>query len=101
MAKTSMIHREYKRIALVKKFAAKRATLKDIIIDAKRSMEDRDDARVKLSKLPRDSSPSRVRNRCRVTGRAHGFYRKFGLARTELRRMAMEGHVPGLVMASW
>ena len=101
MAKTSMIHREYKRIALVKKFAAKRSALKEIIIDAKRSIEDRDAARVRLSKLPRDSSPSRVRNRCRVTGRAHGFYRKFGLARTELRRMAMEGHVPGLVMASW
>ena len=68
MAKTSMIHREYKRIALVKKFAAKRSALKEIIIDAKRSIEDRDAARVKLSKLPRDSSPSRVRNRIAPDG---------------------------------
>jgi small subunit ribosomal protein S14 len=101
MAKTSMVNREVKRIKLTKKFAAKRAALKEIITDEKRSMEERDEARIKLQKLPRDSSPSRIRNRCRLTGRAHGYYRKFGLGRNELRRLAMEGHVPGLVKASW
>jgi len=101
MAKTSMVNRELKRIKLAKKFAAKRAALKAIITDSKMSIEARDQARIKLSKLPRDSSPSRIRNRCRLTGRAHGYYRKFGLGRNELRRLAMEGHVPGLVKASW
>ena len=101
MAKTSMVNRELKRIKLAKKFAAKRAALKAVITDSKMSIEARDQARVKLSKLPRDSSPSRIRNRCRLTGRAHGYYRKFGLGRNELRRLAMEGHVPGLVKASW
>ncbi|MBU6163340.1 MAG: 30S ribosomal protein S14 [Myxococcales bacterium] len=101
MAKTSMVNRELKRIKLAKKFAAKRAALKAIITDSKMPFEARDQARIKLSKLPRDSSPSRIRNRCRLTGRAHGYYRKFGLGRNELRRLAMEGHVPGLVKASW
>jgi small subunit ribosomal protein S14 len=101
MAKTSMVNRELKRIKLAKKFAAKRAALKAVITDSKMSFEARDEARIKLSKLPRDSSPSRIRNRCRLTGRAHGYYRKFGLGRNELRRLAMEGHVPGLVKASW
>jgi small subunit ribosomal protein S14 len=101
MAKTSMVNREVKRIKLTKKFAAKRAALKEIITDEARSMEERDVARIKLQKLPRDSSRSRIRNRCRLTGRAHGYYRKFGLGRNELRRLAMEGHVPGLVKASW
>lgn len=101
MAKTSMINRELKRIKLTKKFATKRAALKEVITDEKRSHEERDEARIKLQKLPRDSSPSRIRNRCRLTGRAHGYYRKFGLGRNELRRLAMEGHVPGLVKASW
>jgi small subunit ribosomal protein S14 len=101
MAKTSMVNREAKRIKLTKKFAAKRAALKEIITDEARSMEERDVARIKLQKLPRDSSRSRIRNRCRLTGRAHGYYRKFGLGRNELRRLAMEGHVPGLVKASW
>lgn len=101
MAKTSMVNRELKRIKLAKKFAAKRETLKTAITDVSLSMEERDAARVKLQKLPRDSSPSRIRNRCRLTGRAHGYYRKFGLGRNELRRLAMEGHVPGLVKASW
>jgi small subunit ribosomal protein S14 len=96
-----MVNREVKRIKLTKKFAAKRAALKEIITDEGRSMEERDEARIKLQKLPRDSSPSRIRNRCRLTGRAHGYYRKFGLGRNELRRLAMEGHVPGLVKASW
>ena len=101
MAKTSMVNRELKRIKLAKKFAVKRAALKAVITDSKMSFETRDEARIKLSKLPRDSSPSRIRNRCRLTGRAHGYYRKFGLGRNELRRLAMEGHVPGLVKASW
>ena len=101
MAKTSMIMREVKRTKLVKKFATKRAALKDTIKDSKRSFEEREDARNKLQQLPRDSSPIRGRNRCRLTGRAHGVYRKFGLGRNELRRLAMEGHVPGLVKASW
>ena len=101
MAKTSMVNREHKRIELSKRFAAKRAALKEAITDTKRSPEERDAARIKLQKLPRDSSPSRIRNRCRLTGRAHGYYRKFGLGRNELRRLAMEGHIPGLVKSSW
>jgi len=101
MAKTSMVNRELKRIKLAKKFATKRQALKTAITDESLSIEERDAARVKLQKLPRDSSPSRIRNRCRLTGRAHGYYRKFGLGRNELRRLAMEGHVPGLVKASW
>ena len=101
MAKTSMVNRELKRVKPVKKFAVKREALKAAITDESLSMEERDTARVKLQKLPRDSSASRIRNRCRLTGRAHGYYRKFGLGRNELRRLAMEGHVPGLVKASW
>ena len=101
MAKKSMINREQRREKLARRFAAKRAALKAIIKDEERSYEEREDARVKLQKLPRDSSPVRGRNRCRLTGRPHGYYRKFGLGRNELRRLAMEGHVPGLVKASW
>jgi small subunit ribosomal protein S14 len=101
MAKTSMVMRELKRAKLVKKFAAKRTALKKIIKDPRCSFEEREQANMKLQQLPRDSSPIRGRNRCRLTGRAHGVYRKFGLGRSELRRLAMEGHVPGLVKASW
>lgn len=101
MAKKSMINREKKRTQLAQRYAAKRKALKAAITDQDLSMEERDAARIKLQKLPRDSSPSRGRNRCRLTGRPHGYYRKFGLARNELRRLAMEGHVPGLVKASW
>lgn len=101
MAKTSMVMRELKRTRLVKKYAAKRIALKGVIKDPARSFEEREDARMKLQQLPRDSSPIRGRSRCRLTGRAHGVYRKFGLGRSELRRLAMEGHVPGLVKASW
>jgi small subunit ribosomal protein S14 len=96
-----MINREKKRTLLAQRYAAKRKALKIAITDQDLSIEERDAARVKLQKLPRDSSPSRGRNRCRLTGRPHGYYRKFGLARNELRRLAMEGHVPGLVKASW
>lgn len=101
MAKKSMINRELKRTKLVKKYAAKRAEIKAIIMDEERTPEEREEAVLRLSRLPRDSSPVRQRNRCRLTGRPHGYYRKFGLGRNELRRLAMQGHVPGLVKASW
>jgi small subunit ribosomal protein S14 len=101
MAKKSMVNRERKRALLAARYAGKRAALKATIADMDVTPEEREAARIKLQKLPRDSSPSRGRNRCRLTGRPHGYYRKFGLARNELRRLAMEGHVPGLVKASW
>lgn len=101
MAKSCMVNREAKRIRLVKKYAAKRAELKAMIKDASISEEDRSIARDKLNKLPRDGSSVRVRNRCNITGRPHGFYRKFGLGRNKLREAAMRGDVPGLVKASW
>ena len=101
MAKVSMKNREAKRARLVAKFAAKRAALKGTIGNVNASVEDRWAAQVALQKLPRDSSPVRQRNRCRVTGRPHGVYRKFGLSRTKLREAAMRGDVPGLVKASW
>jgi small subunit ribosomal protein S14 len=101
MAKTSMINREIKREKLVKKYAAKRAELKKIMSDMALSPEERMAARNKFNALPRDSSPCRRRNRCRISGRPHGFYRKFGLGRNKLREAAMQGDVPGLVKASW
>ncbi|MEC9248609.1 MAG: 30S ribosomal protein S14 [Pseudomonadota bacterium] len=101
MAKTSMVNRNRKRSKLVQKYEKKRAELKSIVIDIDRSFEEKEEARIRLQKLPRDSSKSRIRNRCSLTGRPHGYYRKFGLSRNELRRLAMEGHIPGLVKASW
>ena len=101
MAKLSLINRENKRMRIVKKFAAKRAALKAKIRDMSLNEEERKEARVLLNKLPRDSSPSRQRNRCALTGRPHGYYRKFGLSRNKLREAAMRGDVPGLVKASW
>lgn len=101
MAKVSMVEREHKRTKTVQRYAAKRKALKAIIIDPNTSDEDRFDAAVKLSELPRDSSPVRQRNRCRVSGRPRGVYRKFGLARNKLREAAMRGEIPGLVMSSW
>ncbi|MCG6899081.1 MAG: 30S ribosomal protein S14 [Gammaproteobacteria bacterium] len=101
MAKNSMIAREKKRAQIVKRYAAKRAELKAIIKSASSSYDERYQAQLKLQELPRDSSPVRVRNRCRVTGRPHGYYRKFGLSRNKLREAAMRGDVPGLVKASW
>ena len=101
MAKTSMVNREIRRATLVQKYAAKRTGLKSVIKDMSRSDEERKEARIKLNKLPRDSSPSRIRNRCKLTGRPHGYYRKFGLGRNKLREAAMSGHIPGLVKASW
>jgi small subunit ribosomal protein S14 len=101
MAKTAVINRNEKRRKLVKKHAAKRAELFAIANNPKIAQEDRYEARLKLQKLPRDASPVRVRNRCALTGRPRGTYRKFGLARTKLREIAMRGEVPGVTKASW
>lgn len=101
MAKASMINREKKRQRMVKKYATKRAQLKAMIVDASLSEEERVQAKIALNKLPRNSSPIRVRNRCTLTGRPHGYYRKFGLSRNKLREAAMRGDIPGLVKASW
>ena len=101
MAKTSMINREIKRTKLAARHAAKRAELKRVIRDLNASDEERQAAVTKLASLPRDSSKSRQRNRCALTGRDHGYYRKFGLARNKLREAAMRGDVPGLHKASW
>jgi small subunit ribosomal protein S14 len=101
MAKKSMIAREVKRAETVKKFAAKRAELKAAIVSPSSTEEQVWEAQIKLQKMPRDASSSRQRNRCRVTGRPHGVYRKFGLCRHKLREAAMRGDVPGLVKASW
>ena len=101
MAKKSMIARENKRVKLVKQYEAKRASLKEIIRDPNASFEEKDQAGLALQKLPRDSSAARLRNRCSITGRPHGFYRKFGLSRNKLREATMRGDVPGLTKASW
>ena len=101
MAKTSMIHREHKRTKMVAKYAAKRAALKAKLKDPTLTDEEYELAYKQFHSLPRDSSSVRQRNRCRVTGRPHGVYRKFGLSRTKLREAAMRGDVPGLVKASW
>jgi small subunit ribosomal protein S14 len=101
MAKNSMIARENKRTRLVKRFSARRAELKAIIKNQDSSYEERYQAQLKLQEQPRDASPARQRNRCRVTGRPHGYYRKFGLSRNKLREAAMRGDIPGLVKASW
>lgn len=101
MAKQSMKNRELKRQRLVAKFAHKRAALKAVIANPNSTPEERWNAQVALQKQPRDASASRLRNRCRLTGRPHGVYRKFGLSRNMLRQAAMRGDVPGLVKASW
>ena len=101
MAKNSMIARELKRTRAVEKYAARRAELKAIIKNPNGTQEEREAAALKMQKLPRDGSPVRQRNRCRISGRPHGFYRKFGLGRNKLREAAMRGDVPGLVKASW
>lgn len=101
MAKKSMIARENKRIKAVKKYQEKRKSLKAIIRDPNASYEEKETAHLKLQKLPRDSSSSRLRNRCNITGRPHGYYRKFGLGRNKLREATMRGDVPGVVKASW
>jgi small subunit ribosomal protein S14 len=101
MAKTSMVQREKHRAATVQKYAAKRAKLKELIRDPGTSDEARAEAQVQLQKLPRDASPTRGRNRCAMTGRPRGVYRKFGLARTKIREVANRGEIPGLVKSSW
>jgi small subunit ribosomal protein S14 len=101
MAKTSMIEREKRRASLVKRHAAKRAKLKETIRDPKSTDAEREEAVHKLQALPRDGSASRLRNRCAITGRPRGVYRKFGLGRTKLREATMRGDVPGLRKASW
>jgi len=101
MAKTSMIARENKRSKTVERFAAKRAALKAVLRDVNASDDEKWDAQVKLQKLPRDANPIRQRRRCKITGRPHGVYRKFGLCRNKLREAAMRGDVPGLTKASW
>ena len=101
MAKVSMIEREKKRTQLVQKYAKKRADIKAILRDVNATDDDRWEAQLKLQKLPRDASPSRQRRRCRLTGRPHGVYRRFGLGRNKLREAAMRGDVPGLIKASW
>ena len=101
MAKKSMIERELKRAKTVARYAEKRASLKAIIQSPQSSDEERAAAQAKLQALPRDASPVRLRNRCSVTGRPKGYYRKFGLARNKLREAAMSGEIPGLSKASW
>ena len=101
MAKTSMVNRDIKRKKLVKKYAGKRADLKKIIASTTASYEEKEAAVIKLQKLPRDSSPARVRNRCELTGRPRGTFRMFRLARAKIREIAFRGEVPGLTKASW
>ncbi len=101
MAKLALINREQKRRKTVQKFADKRATLKAAINNSKTTDEERYEARQKLQALPRDASPTRLRNRCGLTGRPRGYFRKFGLARTKVREFAMAGEIPGITKASW
>ncbi len=101
MAKLALINRELKRQKTAEKYAPKRAALKAIINDATRPVEERMDARLKLQALPRNASPCRQRNRCGITGRPRGNFRKFGLSRGKVREAAMHGDIPGLTKASW
>jgi len=101
MAKTSMLMRERKRTRTVARFASKRAALKKVLSSTQSTDAEKDEAQRKLQALPRDSSPVRQHNRCAITGRPHGFYRKFGLSRNKLREAAMNGEIPGLRKASW
>lgn len=101
MAKLSVINRNLKRQKLVRKYAEQRSNLNKIMNDLTQSENDRFNARIKLQKLPRDSSPVRLRNRCTLTGRPRGVYSKFGLGRSKLRDIAMSGKIPGIIKASW
>ena len=101
MAKTSMVNRDIKREKLAKQYAAKRDALKKIISSTTASYEEKIEAVTKLQKLPRDSSPSRQRNRCEITGRPRGTFAYFGLARAKVREMAFAGEIPGITKASW
>jgi small subunit ribosomal protein S14 len=101
MAKLSVINRQAKRVATVKKFAERRKQLLAIIRDQKATDDAKDEARSKLQALPRDASPVRLRNRCAMTGRPRGTFRKFGLGRNKIREIAMRGEIPGMIKASW
>ncbi|MCR9068495.1 MAG: 30S ribosomal protein S14 [Rhodobacteraceae bacterium] len=101
MAKVSMVERERKRQRLVAKYAAKRAALKDIAADESQPMEERFKARLKLAKLPRNSSATRLNNRCQLTGRPKAYYRKLKMSRIMLRELASKGQIPGMVKSSW
>jgi small subunit ribosomal protein S14 len=101
MAKTNMLMREKKRLKIAKKYAKRRAEIKELIRDPKTGAEAREAAQAELQRQPRDAAPSRQRNRCSITGRSRGVYRKFGLARTKLREAANRGEIPGLTKASW
>jgi small subunit ribosomal protein S14 len=101
MAKLALVNRDKKRRETVKKFSAKRKALMEIVNNQSISLEERYEARLKLQKLPRDASPVRLRNRCALTGRPRGVFRKFGLARGKLRDIAMRGEIPGVIKASW
>jgi small subunit ribosomal protein S14 len=101
VAKLALIEREKKRTKTVAKYAAKRAELKAIIDDVSKSDEERYEARLKLQQLPRNASPTRQRNRCALTGRPRGTFRKFGLARSKIREIAFRGEIPGVTKASW
>jgi small subunit ribosomal protein S14 len=101
MAKLSLINRDQKRRKLVKKYEPKRKALEAAIADMTKPMEERYEARLALQALPRNSNPTRLRNRCRITGRPRGVFSKFGLGRNKLREHAMRGEIPGLIKASW
>ena len=101
MAKLSLINRDIKRAKLAEKFAAKRAALKATIDDQSKSDEERYEARLQLQQLPRNANPTRQRNRCVITGRPRGVFKKFGLTRHKVREMAMRGEIPGMSKASW
>jgi small subunit ribosomal protein S14 len=101
MAKVSAIEKNNRRAKLAKQYAAKRARLKAIARDRSLSMEEQFEARLKLAEMPRNSSPTRIRNRCAITGRPRGFYRKFKLSRITLRDLASVGQIPGMVKSSW
>lgn len=101
MAKTALVNRDKKRRKTVKKYAAKRKELLEMINNQRLSQEDRYAARLKMQQLPRDASPVRLRNRCALTGRPRGVYKKFGLGRSKLRDIAMRGEIPGVIKASW
>ena len=101
MAKLALINREAKRRKMVEQFKAKREALEAIVNDESRSEEERYEARLKIQALPRNSSPVRLRNRCQLTGRPRGVFRKFGLGRSKLRDFVMRGEVPGMTKASW
>ena len=101
MAKTSAIHRNLKRLRMAKKFANKRAKLKAIVMDKKTNLNERFAATLKLAKLPKNSAKNRIRNRCEITGRPHGYYRKLKMSRIALRKLASSGKIPGMTKSSW